>query len=246
MGCRYCWDNPFATRPTARAKPGKGHYQNHIPAAPTFRPTAEEFKDPFGYLAKIAPEAQKAGIAHIVPPEGWEPPIQLLDQQTGQLRKDFKVPVRIQPTHLLCKRHPTPSGAPPVRKTELRINTSAGVSSAEEAAAAAGTSSDQQQPQQKKSNAVTGRCSKAGMEQSHGPKSNAVTGRCSKAGMEQSHGPKHAAEQVKKDAILNPAHWDAVAAAAEATDGQFGYEHLEDPLSLYDFHRYGLLMISLS
>jgi hypothetical protein len=46
-----------------------------------------------------------------------------------------------------------------------------------------------------------------------------------------------AAVEEGKDVILNPAHWDAVATAAEATDGQFGYEHLEDPLSLHEFHR---------
>jgi hypothetical protein len=40
-----------------------------------------------------------------------------------------------------------------------------------------------------------------------------------------------------RNLILNPAHLDAVATAAQATDGQFGYEHLEEPLSLFDFHR---------
>lgn len=45
------------------------------------------------------------------------------------------------------------------------------------------------------------------------------------------------AEKARKDLILNPAHLDAVATAAQATDGQFGYEHLEEPLSLFDFHR---------
>lgn len=247
MGCRHCWDNPFATRPTARAIPGKGHYQNHIPAAPTFRPTAEEFADPFAYLAKIAPEAQKAGIAHIVPPEGWQPPIQLLDQQTGQLRKDFRVPVRIQPTHLLCKRHPTPSGAPPaVNPSVPRINPSNGKDETADGAAGDG---DTAQLKPKKSNAVTARCSKAGMEKSHLPQqqpnqSNAVAGRCSKSSMD-SQKAAAAAAAAMKDAIMNPAHWDAVATAAEATDGQFGYEHLEDPLSLYDFHRSVQSMISV-
>jgi hypothetical protein len=45
-------------------------------------------------------------------------------------------------------------------------------------------------------------------------------------------------EDGDKDVIINPAHLDAVATAAQATDGQFGYEHLEEPLSLFDFHRY--------
>uniref|UniRef100_A0A383V7Y9 JmjC domain-containing protein n=1 Tax=Tetradesmus obliquus TaxID=3088 RepID=A0A383V7Y9_TETOB len=217
VGCKHCWDTPFASRPASRAKPFKGHAQAQLPAAPTFRPTAEEFRDPFAYLASIAPQAYKAGIAHIVPPEGWQPPIQMLDQETGMLRKDFQVPTRIQPTHLLCKRYPTPSGAPPA---SLAGNSSPG-----------SPSTPQQQQQQdfkaaaaKKSNAVTGRCSKSSMD-------------AQKAAVAAAAAAAAAAEEGK-DVILNPAHWDAVATAAEATDGQFGYEHLEDPLSLAEFHRY--------
>eukprot|EP00775_Hariotina_reticulata_P008860 gene8860-9039_t len=135
VGCKACWDAPFATRPASRAKPEEYHWQRDLPDAPTFRPTTEEFSDPFAYLASIAPEASKAGIALIIPPASWQPPIQMLDQESGQLRKDFK---------------------------------------------------ETEQP---------------------------------------------------KEAILNPAHLDAVATAAAATDGQFGYEHLEEPLSLFDFHR---------
>lgn len=41
-----------------------------IPAAPIFRPTAEEFRDPVAYISRIGPEAAKYGLAHIVPPEG--------------------------------------------------------------------------------------------------------------------------------------------------------------------------------
>lgn len=90
-GCKHCYDTPFATRPAARAKPEEARYHNNLPPAPTFYPTAEEWQDPFAYLSKIAPEATKAGIALIRPPQGWEPPIQMLDQQTGQLRTDLQV-----------------------------------------------------------------------------------------------------------------------------------------------------------
>lgn len=83
-------------------------------------------------------------------------------------------------------------------------------------------------------------------------KSNAVTGRCSKAGMQQHKAALAAAaaaeeeeeDEGRREAILNPAHLDAVATAAQATDGQFGYEHLEEPLSLFDFHRCGLLPLA--
>ncbi|KAK0162000.1 hypothetical protein PV327_008383 [Microctonus hyperodae] len=44
------------------------------PEAPVFEPTAEEFLDPLGYIAKIRPIAEKAGICKIKPPPNWQPP----------------------------------------------------------------------------------------------------------------------------------------------------------------------------
>ncbi|KAL7304867.1 hypothetical protein TKK_0002673 [Trichogramma kaykai] len=44
------------------------------PEAPVFEPTAEEFKDPLAYIAKIRPIAEKAGICKIKPPAAWRPP----------------------------------------------------------------------------------------------------------------------------------------------------------------------------
>lgn len=41
--------------------------------APTYRPSAEEFKDPLQYIQKIREEAQHYGIAKIVPPDSWNP-----------------------------------------------------------------------------------------------------------------------------------------------------------------------------
>lgn len=41
--------------------------------APTYTPTAEEFRDPFEYMRKIAPEGQKYGIVKVIPPENWNP-----------------------------------------------------------------------------------------------------------------------------------------------------------------------------
>jgi [histone H3]-trimethyl-L-lysine4 demethylase len=42
--------------------------------APTFYPTAEEFKDPMAYIRSITDKAREYGICKIVPPEGFEMP----------------------------------------------------------------------------------------------------------------------------------------------------------------------------
>lgn len=44
------------------------------PEAPVFEPTAEEFKDPLKYIAKIRSVAQDYGICKIRPPSNWHPP----------------------------------------------------------------------------------------------------------------------------------------------------------------------------
>jgi hypothetical protein len=136
-----------------------------------------------------------------------------------------QVPVRIQPTHLLCRRWPTPAGAPPDKKKKPQHSGSE--SGEEEDYSDAGE--DEQQAAAatpKKSNAVTGRCSKAGMQQHK-----AALAAAAAAADEDGD------EDGQREVIINPAHLDAVATAAQASDGQFGYEHLEEPLSLFDFHR---------
>ena len=50
-----------------------------LPEAPTFFPTLEEFADPLKYIHDVVrPAAElQAGIAKIVPPDGWAPPFAL-------------------------------------------------------------------------------------------------------------------------------------------------------------------------
>lgn len=51
---------------TARVK-------TEVPEAPVYRPSAEEWEDPLGYIASIQEAAAKAGIAKIIPPTGVRP-----------------------------------------------------------------------------------------------------------------------------------------------------------------------------
>ncbi|KAF9169282.1 hypothetical protein BGX20_010525 [Mortierella sp. AD010] len=41
--------------------------------APCYYPTPEEFIEPLRFIDSIRPEAEKAGICKIIPPEGWKP-----------------------------------------------------------------------------------------------------------------------------------------------------------------------------
>ncbi|ORZ20066.1 PLU-1-like protein-domain-containing protein [Lobosporangium transversale] len=41
--------------------------------APCYYPTPEEFMEPLKFIESIRPEAEKAGICKIIPPEGWKP-----------------------------------------------------------------------------------------------------------------------------------------------------------------------------
>uniref|UniRef100_A0A671V219 [histone H3]-trimethyl-L-lysine(4) demethylase n=1 Tax=Sparus aurata TaxID=8175 RepID=A0A671V219_SPAAU len=44
------------------------------PECPVFEPSWEEFRDPYAFINKIRPIAEKTGICKVRPPPGWQPP----------------------------------------------------------------------------------------------------------------------------------------------------------------------------
>lgn len=67
--------------------------------APVFRPSKEQFENPFAYIESIRAAAEPFGICRIIPPPCWKPRF-ALDLNT------FKFPTRIQSIHQLFKREP--------------------------------------------------------------------------------------------------------------------------------------------
>ncbi|KXX73938.1 Lid2 complex component lid2 [Madurella mycetomatis] len=61
-------------QPTACKEPVKKKNRPHgLQEAPTYRPTEEEWKEPFEYIRKISQEAREYGLCKIIPPESWNP-----------------------------------------------------------------------------------------------------------------------------------------------------------------------------
>jgi histone demethylase JARID1 len=65
--------------------PPKPNRMFGLQEAPTYRPTTEQFKDPVQYINSIREEAQKYGIAKIVPPDSWKMPF-AIDTEVCALR----------------------------------------------------------------------------------------------------------------------------------------------------------------
>ncbi|KAJ7969241.1 lysine-specific demethylase JMJ18-like [Quillaja saponaria] len=84
------WDPAEACRPV-------------IDEAPVFYPTAEEFEDTLGYIAKIRCKAESYGICRIVPPPSWVPPCPLKEKEIWE---HAKFATRVQQVDLLQNREP--------------------------------------------------------------------------------------------------------------------------------------------
>lgn len=71
-------------QPTACPEPVKKKSRPHgLLEAPTYRPTEEEWREPFEYMKKISPEASKYGICKIIPPESWNPDFAIDTEVSG-------------------------------------------------------------------------------------------------------------------------------------------------------------------
>lgn len=66
-----------------------------IPAAPEFRPTAEEWADPYKFIESIRTIGEQAGVIKVIPPAGWKPPFAVdveVNKQAGLLFASYSNP----------------------------------------------------------------------------------------------------------------------------------------------------------
>ena len=85
-GCFDCLKGPPVGM---RYEPEKGvEWLKDIPPCPQYFPTEEEWNngDPLEYINKIRPEAEKFGLANIVPPKSWQPEFCLPNKEFMRFR----------------------------------------------------------------------------------------------------------------------------------------------------------------
>lgn len=74
--------------------------------APVFRPTREQWADPYAYIASIRHDAEGCGICKVVPPDGWCPP----DTWPQRAVSNAIYNTRLQTIHRLGEGLPFPDG----------------------------------------------------------------------------------------------------------------------------------------
>ena len=70
--------------------PPKPNRMFGLQESPTYRPTAEQFKDPVQYIQSIREEAQKFGIVKIIPPDNWNPPFAIDTEVSTDLATHYQ------------------------------------------------------------------------------------------------------------------------------------------------------------
>ncbi|XP_062012499.1 lysine-specific demethylase JMJ14-like [Rosa rugosa] len=95
-----CSGSPVSRKISARWDPDEA-CRPVIDDAPVFYPTAEEFENTLGYIAKIWPQAESYGICRIVPPRSWIPPCPLKEKDMWE---NAKFSTRVQQVDLLQNR----------------------------------------------------------------------------------------------------------------------------------------------
>lgn len=87
----------FSKRKVSKFDTSDLEWIEKIPECPVYCPTKDEFKDPLGYLQKIAPEASRYGICKIISPLSASVPagVVLMREKAG-----FKFTTRVQPLRL--------------------------------------------------------------------------------------------------------------------------------------------------
>ena len=93
-----------AHRRVGRWYPDEKHAPRGLPEAPTFRPTVEEFADPVSFIMRVRSVAAPYGMARIVPPKGWAPPIALQEAIDNDA---WWFPTKVQDASLLQERLPS-------------------------------------------------------------------------------------------------------------------------------------------
>ena len=99
---------PNAGRRIGRWHPDAKHAPRGLPEAPTFRPTHEEFADPVSYIMRVRQQAAPYGMARIVPPKGWAPPLALQEAIDNDA---WWFPTKVQDASLLQERLPSRAAA---------------------------------------------------------------------------------------------------------------------------------------